>query len=97
MNKSDCLEVFNAMIRGTPISFQDKLLPMFSEYLTENNIENSDKMIHLVVQNPQLIQEAFPEIIEYYCRKFNIFSLQIKISPNNSLFNNNFKTILYYE
>ena len=58
MTKNECIDIFNAMIRGTPVSFQDKLLPMVSEFLTENNIENSDKMINLIVQNPQLIQKV---------------------------------------
>lgn len=94
VNKSECIEIFNAMIRGTPISFQEKLLPLVSEYLTENNVENSDKMINLLVQNPQLIQNTLPKVIEYFCRKYNILSIQEKTS--NSL-NSNFKTILYYE
>ena len=95
VTKSDCIGVFNAMIRGTPVSFQDKLLPIYSDYLTENNIENSDKLINLVVQNPQLIQQAIPEIVDYYCRKYDILRLQIKPDLNNINFN--FKTILYYD
>ena len=94
MTKEECIELFNNMIRGTPVSFQDKLLPMVSEFLTENNIENSEKMINLIVQNPQLIQQTLPEVIDYYCRKFCILSLKQKV--NESLLNN-FKTILYYE
>ena len=94
VTKKECIGIFNAMIRGTPVSFQEKLLPMVSEYLTENNIENSDKMINLIVQNPQLIQNTLPELVDYYCRKFCILSLRQKI--NESLINN-FKTILYYE
>lgn len=86
MNKEDCKEVFNAMITGNPVSFQEKLLPLYSEYLTENNIENSDKLINLVVNNPQLIQNYIPEMIDYYCRKYNICS----ISLNN-------KILMYYE
>ena len=86
MNKQDCVEVFNAMIRGTPVSFTEKLLPMYSEFLTENNIENSDKLVNLVVQNPQLIQRAIPKLVNYYSTKYCIFSII-----------NNFKTILYYE
>ena len=93
VNKEECISIFNNMIRGTPVSFQEKLLPMVSEYLTENNIENSDKMINLIVQNPQLIQQTLPKLVDYYCRKFNILSLKQQI--NQSL--NNFKTILYYE
>jgi hypothetical protein len=83
------------MIRGTLVSFQEKLLPLYSEYLTENNFENSDKLINLVVQNPKLIQQVIPEIVEYYCRKYNILSLNLK-PDSNGLFNN-LKTILYYE
>ena len=41
MNKNDCIEIFNAMIRGTPISFTEKLLPLVSDYLTEIKYENS--------------------------------------------------------
>lgn len=94
MNKSDCIEVFNSMIRGTPVSFQEKLLPMVSDYLTEIKYENSDKIINLIVQNPQMIQQTLPELVEYYCRKYNILSIKQKF--NNDLFNN-LKTILYYE
>ena len=84
--KKDCLEVFNSISQGVPVSFQDKLLPMVSEYLTENNIENSDKMINLIVQNPQTIQNFIPEVIDFYSRKFNILNIK---------YNN--KIILYYE
>lgn len=86
MKKSEYIEVFNAMIRGTPVSFREKLLPIVSEYLTENNIENSDKLINFIAQNPQLIQQTIPKMIDYFSRKYNIFSL---------ILNN--KTILYYE
>ena len=94
MSKSECIEVFNAMIRGTPVSFQDKLLPLYSEYLTENNFENSDKLVNLVVQNPQLIQQAIPEIVDYYCRKYNILILK-RLPGEQDI--NVLKTILYYE
>lgn len=90
MEKSECIDIFNSMIRGNPIPFKDKLLPIYSEYLTENNIENSEKIINLVVQNPKLIQRFIPEIIEYYCRKYTILSI------NLSKFNN-LNPILYYE
>lgn len=67
---------------------------MYSEYLTENNIENSDKLINLVVQNPQLIQQAIPEIVDYYCRKYNILILK-RLPGEQDI--NVLKTILYYE
>ena len=43
VTKDLCIEVFNSMIRGIPVSLTEKLLPIYSEYLTENNIENSEK------------------------------------------------------
>lgn len=93
MSKSDCIKIFNAMIRGTPVSF-DKLISIYSDYLTENNVENSDKLINLVMQNPQLMQQAIPKIVDYYCKKYTILSVQQAV--DNSLFNN-LKPILYYE
>ena len=94
MNKDECISIFNAMIRGTPVSFKEKLLPLYSEYLTENNIENSDKLVNLVIQNPQLIQEAIPKIVDYYCKKYNIFILK-QLPGQQDI--NILKTILYYE
>ena len=94
MDKSSCIEIFNNMIRDTPISFTEKLL-LVSEYLTEINYENSDKVIYLISQNPQLIQQTIPKIEDYFCRKYCILKLQTS-SALNDLFNN-FKTILYYE
>ena len=86
VTKNECIELFNKMIRGTPVSFQDKLLPIYSEYLTENNIENPGKMINLVINEPHLLQSFIPKIINYYRNKYTILSI---------VFNN--KTILYYE
>lgn len=90
---NECLYIFNARIRGTPISFTEKLLPLVSEYLTEIKYENSDKIIYLIVQNPQLIEQVFSKIEEYFCRKYNIFKL-IKLPGPMDL--NIKQTILYY-
>ena len=95
VTKNSCIDVFNAMIRGTPVSFQDEILPMVLEYLTEINYENFETVKNLIVQNPQLVQNFIPELIEYYCRKFYI--LRIQINPNLNQINFNLKTILYYE
>ena len=95
VTKNECLDIFNAMIRGTPIPFDKQLFPIISEYLTEINYENSDKVIYLISQNPQLIQQTIPKIEDYFCRKYCILKLQTS-SGLNDLFNN-FKTILYYE
>ena len=86
VTKSECIEIFNAMIRGTPISFNEKLLPLISEYLTEINYEKSNEMIQLIIQNPQLAQSTIPDIVNYYCSKFCILSIIF-----------NLKTILNYE
>ena len=94
VTKKKCIEIFNAMIRGTPVPYKEELLPLISEYLTENNIENSEKIISLIIQNPQLAQNTLPKIVEYYSKKFCILSIK---QPNSKEFINNFKTILYYE
>ena len=90
MKKEEYIEVFNAMIRGTSVSFQDKLFPMVSEYLTEINYENYQEVINLIGQNPQLVQQFMPDLIKHYCRKHDIISLQKQMNPDY------FKTILYY-
>ena len=86
MTKADCIFIFNSMIRGTPVSFTDKILPLISEYLTEINYEKSGEMINLLSQHPNLASSAMPKVIEYFERKYCIFSI---------IYNN--KTILYYE
>lgn len=92
MTKTDYIEIFNAMITGTPISFKDRVFPMVSEYLTEINYENYQKLISLIGSNPQLAERFIPELVEYYCRKYNIASIKINAGGFNNL-----KTILYYE
>ena len=83
MTKDEIMEILNANIRGTPVSI-DKLIILISDYLTEINYENSDKIIYLIQQNPQLIEMAYPKIVEYFTKKYNILSL---------IYNNK---ILYY-
>lgn len=82
------------MIRGTPVSFNKEVFPLITEYLTENNVENSDKIINLLVQKPDLVKNIFPEVVRYFCIKFNIFILK-QLPEQNGL--NILKTILYYE
>ena len=86
VTKKECIDVFNSMLNRRVVSFDKKLLPMISDYLTENNIENSEELIKLLLQNPDLVQMAFPKVIDYFCKKYCIFSL---IYLN--------KIILYYE
>lgn len=84
MNKKDYINMFNGIIRGDPVPFKEKVIPMISDYLTEINYENADKIIYLIQQNPQLIEMAYPKIVEYFTKKYNILSL---------IYNNK---ILYY-
>ena len=94
VGKKECIDIFNAMIRGTPVPFKEKLLPIISEYLTENNVENFEKKINLIIQNPQLVDNMLPDIVDYYCRKYNIFSIIKTPGPKDININ---KVILYYE
>ena len=94
MEKRECIEIFNAMIRGTPVDFQNKILPLISEYLTENNVENSSEMINLIAQNPQLAQQTMPNVVKYFCKKYNICEVQVLPDAYNA---NVVRTILYYE
>lgn len=87
VSKTECISIFNEIIRGSPNISLEKHILLVSEYLTENNIEKSDKLINLIVQQPQLIKIALPKVIDYFCRKYNILILK-------SNFN---KIILYYE
>lgn len=73
------------MVRNIPVSYDKEIIPLVSDYLTEIKYENSSKIINLILQQPDLLQLALPKIIDYYCRKFNIFQLIDK------------KVILYYE
>ncbi len=90
MDKNDCIEIFNAMIRETPVSFNERILPMISEYLTEINSENVVEKISLIGQNPQLANNIFPDVVNHFCGKYNI----VKVMETDKF--NNLKTIMYY-
>lgn len=82
--KNECVTVFNSMCRGEPLDI-NRVIKLISLYLTENNIENSEKMVNFIVNNPFTIKIALPKVVDYFCVKYTIFSI---------IFNN--KTILYY-
>lgn len=86
MTKKDYIDLFNALNTGSPVSWKNQVLPIIYDYLTESQFENSDKMINLIKQNPQLSSNYLLDCIKYYCRKHGILSI---------IYNN--KTILYYE
>ena len=84
MNINNCVKIFNCMASGDVVPIEE-LIELVSDFLTENNIENSDEMMKLVIQNPSLIQETIPAILDYYTRKYDICSI---------IYNN--KIIFYY-
>lgn len=86
MDKSEIVEILNAMNEGIPISFQNKLLLWVSDYLTEIKFANSDKMINFLIKNPDMIRHTIPTLAEYYRKKYNICYLVV----NN-------KILKYYE
>ncbi len=94
MTKENCIKIFNASIRGTPVDFNKDIIPLISDYLTEIKCEKINEIISLIVQNPQLASQAIPKIIDYYCRKYCILSIS-KIDPLASMLSNS--KILYYD
>ena len=86
MTKKEYINLFNALNTGSPVSWQNQVLPIIYDYLTESQFENPDKVINLIRQNPQLSSNYLLNCIQYYCRKHSILS----ITYNN-------KIILYYE
>ena len=95
MTKEDCIRIFNASIRGTPVDFNKDIIPLISDYLTEIKCEKTNEIISLIVQNPQLATKTIPTIIDYYCRKYCILSI-CKIDPLASMLSNS-KVLLYYD
>lgn len=85
ITKTECIAILNSMNNEIAISF-DRIISFISDYLTEIKYENSDKIINLIVQNPNLAQYAIPKVSDYFIRKYGILSLW---------FNN--KIIMYYE
>lgn len=90
ITKSECVSLFNNINNNSKISLE-KAISLILDYLTEINCKYSDKLISLIIQNPSLVKYTFPTIIDYFCRKYNIFSLE---KPD--VFNN-YKKIMYYE
>lgn len=94
MDKRECIEIFNAMLKGTPVDFQNKILPLISDYLTESNMKNPSEMINLITKTPQLVQQMLPGVIKHFCKKYNICEVQVLPDEYNV---NVTRTILYYE
>ena len=90
ITKSEYISLFNNINNNSKISLE-KAISLISDYLTEINCKYSDKLISLIIQNPSLVNYTFPTITDYFCRKYNIFSLE---TPD--VFNN-YKKIMYYE
>lgn len=84
MTKEKLTELLNSFARNQPVDIKD-IVNLISDYLTDINYENSDKLISFISNNPILTSEALPTVIDYFRRKYTIYSV---------IYNN--KTILYY-
>ena len=85
MNKNDFADIFNCFLTGTPVDFNNRLIPIILEYLTDIKCENTQKTISLLRNNPPILSNLMGKLIPYFCRKYSI---------NSVLFNN--KTLMYY-
>lgn len=86
MNKNDYVDVFNKFLQGITVNFEEKLLPIILEYLTDVRDEKEIPLLEKQIrENPQMVTGLIPRIIEHMRRKYYIFS----IIKNN-------KPILFY-
>lgn len=85
-DKKECVAVMNSMLKGTPVDFNNQLVPLITEYLDNSNYERKDDMIKAIAQNPNLATNVIPNVIDFFRKKFNISFL----SYNN-------KILMYYE
>lgn len=88
ITREKCIKIFNAVANNNSVSFQNDLLPLISDYLTEIKVDKASELISFIINNPSLITFTIPTLEEYYTRKFNIYS--IYLSKNNS------KPFMYY-
>lgn len=86
IEKKECVDILNAMVKGTPVDFNKQLFPLINEYLDNSNYERKDDMIKAIAQNPSLATNIVPSAMDYFRKKFSISSLS---------FNN--KILAYYE
>ena len=84
-DKKECVDILNAMVRGTPVDFNKQLMPMIIEYLEDSNYEKKDDMMKAIAQNPALATNIMPTVCNFFRKKFNISFLS---------FNN--KILMYY-
>lgn len=85
--KDRCIKMFNKIVNKNPVDFQNELLPLISDYLTEINYEKSTELINLIINNPQLANQTISELIDYYIKKYNILYISDKFK----------NPILYYD
>lgn len=82
INKKECIEILNKTIKNQVLD--NKVFDLIFEYL--ENIGKNPQTIEIFQQNPHLMNNILPDLIDYYCIKYEI----IKIIKND-------KIILFYE
>ena len=86
MDKKECIELFNKMTNNIPVDLSSAVIPLIYEFLTDINAKNTEKLIELIVENPILISETLPKVINHICIKYQINYISL-----------NGKIILYYD
>lgn len=86
MNQKECIELFNKITYNIPVDLNSSIIPLIYEFLTDINAKNIEKLIELIVENPILISETLPKVINHICIKYQINYVSL-----------NGKTILYYD
>ena len=65
------IKILNAQLKGEKIELKE-IMEIVSNFLTETKPDEADKMISVIASNPQLIQNIFPEMVDYYKEKLEL-------------------------
>lgn len=82
--KNKCTMLFNSYINNAPTDISI-ILELLDEYLRDKKIKDVQKYIDGAAKYPIILSNIFPELLDYFTRKYNI---------NSVIYNN--KIILYY-
>jgi len=75
MSKDKIIEILNkAISKDNPPTIEEYLL-IISEYLTEINYKDSEKVISLITQQPIIVTNFMPKVVDYFTRKLDICSV----------------------
>ena len=84
MDKNKIVAIFNSYLRQNAVNINE-VTELCSEYLEDINAPNKEENMKLLVNNPTLITNMFPDVIRHFSVKHTICSI---------IFNN--KILMYY-